>query len=252
MKNISYIVAALMTVSMAIPSSATEASVLDKAGMQLPSIEIPVPSTPKNNNWMTLRKITVNTAQPDMDDTLVGLVQHGQNIDKVVKELNDNGFKASASQDNAGGYLVMVDVTGLNAADCAIGLARYYYINEVQVGQNVHNQLFGLNNTKSAGRKPNQWTTLKKITVNEAQPDMENTLVGLVEGGQDIDKAVKELNDNGFKASPFQDNSGGYLVMVAVTGLNAADYAVGLARYHYITEVKVSQKVHNLLFGLNN
>ena len=146
MNNISYIVAALITVSAAIPSSAIESSVLDKAGMKLPSIELPVPATPRNNNWMTLRKITVNEAQPDMNDTLVGLVENSQNIDKVVKELNDNGFKASPFQSNHGGYMVMVDVTGQNAADMAVGLARYFYITEVQVGQDVHNQLFGLNN----------------------------------------------------------------------------------------------------------
>ena len=251
MKNLSYIIAALIALS-ALPSSASDNSVLGKAGMQLPSIEIPVPSTPRNNNWMTLRKITVNEAQPDMNDTLVGIVQNGQNIDKVVKELNDNGFKASPFQNNHGGYMVMVDVTGQNAADLAVGLARYFYITEVQVGQDVHNQLFGLNNTKSADRKPNQWLTLRKITVNEAQPDMENTLVGLVDHSANIDTVAKELKEGGFKAEPFQDNLGGYMVMVDVTGLNAADYAVGLARYYYITEVKVSKNVHNVLFGLNN
>ncbi len=251
MKNLSYIVAALIALS-AIPSSALDTSVLGMAGMQLPSIEIPVPATPKNNNWLTLRKIKVNEAQPDMNDTLVGLVEKGQNIDTVVKELNDNGFKTSASQNNHGGYMVMVDVTGQNAADLAVGLARYFYITEVQVGQSVHNQLFGLNNTKSADRKPNIWNTLKKITVNEAQPDMENTLIGLVERSANIDTVVKELKEGGFKAEPLQDNLGGYMVMVDATGLNAADYAVGLARYYYITEVKVSQKVHNVLFGLNN
>jgi len=251
MKNLSYIVAALMAVS-SIPAAAAQNSVLDQAGMQLPSLEIPVPATPRNNNWLTLRKIKVNEAQPDMNDTLVGLVENGQNIDKVVKELNDNGFKASPFQSNHGGYMVMVDVTGQNAADLAVGLARYYYITEVQVGQAVHNQLFGLNNTKSAGRKPNQWLTLRKITVNEAQPDMENTLVGLVDHSANIDTVVKELTEGGFKAEPVQDNLGGYMVMVDVTGLNAADYAVGLARYYYITEVKVSRNVHNVLFGLNN
>ena len=247
MKNLSYIVAALIAVSAAIPSSALDTSVLGTAGMQLPSIEMPVPATPKNNMWMTLRKIKVNQAQPDMNDTLVGLVQHGQNIDTVVKELNDNGFKASASQDNSGGYMVMVDVTGLDAADYAIGLARYYYITEVQVGQKVHNQLFEVNN-KSVGTKNNQWLTLRKIKMNTAMPDMNDTLIGLVQKGQDIDKAVKELNDFGFKASALQDNTGGYMVSVDVTGMDAADYAVGLARYYYITEVKVGQKVFNEIF----
>jgi hypothetical protein len=249
MKNLSYIVAALIAVSASIPSSATE-SVLGTAGMQLPSLEMPVPATPKNNNWMTLRKITVNQAQPDMNDTLVGLVENGQNIDKVVKELNDNGFKASPFQNNHGGYMVIVDVTGQNAADLAVGLARYYYITEVQVGQNVHNTLFGFS-SKSADRKPNQWLTLSKVKVNAAMPDMDDTLVGLVDHAQNIDKVVKELNDNGFRAASFQDNAGGYMVMVDVTGLDAADYAIGLARYFYITEVRVGRKVFSQIFPDN-
>jgi hypothetical protein len=243
--------AVLLSLSGVVSAAAADNSALSAAGLSLSGIAIPSPETPKSNQWMTLRKITVNQAQPDMNDTLVGLVAKGENIDKVVKELTEGGFKVKAMQDNHGGYMIMADVTGLDAADYAIGLARYYYITEVQVGQKVHNTLFGLNN-KSVGTKNNQWLTLRKIKVNEAQPDMENTLVGLIERGQDIDKAVKELNDNGFKASPLQDNLGGYMVMVDVTGLNAADYAVGLARYYYVTEVKVSQKVHNTLFGLNN
>lgn len=129
-----------------LPASAGESQVLSKAGFSLPAVEVPVPQAPKNNNWMTLRKITVNTAQPDMNDTLIGMVRHGQDVDQVVKELNDNGFKARAVQDNLGGYMVFVDVKGQDAADMAVGLARYWYIDEVKVGQQVHNQLFGLNN----------------------------------------------------------------------------------------------------------
>ncbi|MDD2805013.1 MAG: hypothetical protein PHV33_05625 [Elusimicrobiales bacterium] len=135
----------LLSVS-SLPAFAGESQVLSQAGLSLPAIEVPAPQAPKANQWMTLRKITVNTAQPDMNDTLVGLVERGQNIDKVVEELNANGFKASALQDNQGGYMVFVDVKGLDAADYAVGLARYYYITEVKVGQRVHNQLFGLNN----------------------------------------------------------------------------------------------------------
>ena len=89
-------------------SGAVETKALSSAGLSLANIEVPAPETPKNNQWLTLRKITVNTAQPDMNDTLVGLVRHGENIDKVVKELTEGGFKATAVQDNSGGYLVMV------------------------------------------------------------------------------------------------------------------------------------------------
>ncbi|OGR68015.1 MAG: hypothetical protein A2081_02610 [Elusimicrobia bacterium GWC2_61_19] len=147
MKKITNIAAAaLLSFTGAVSAIAADNLALSNAGLSLSGIETPSPKTPKNNQWLTLRKITVNTAQPDMDDTLMGLVEHGQDIEKVVKELNDNGFKAAPFQDNLGGYMVMVDVAGLNAADYAVGLARYYYITEVQVSRKVHNALFGLNN----------------------------------------------------------------------------------------------------------
>jgi hypothetical protein len=154
MKKLSYIAAALIPVLAAVSVSAAESRILAQAGLALPEISVPVPQVPqstKNTQWLTLRKIKVNTAQPDMNDTLVGLIDHSANIDSVVKELNDNGFKASPYQDNTGGYLVMVDVSGLDAADCAVGLARYYYVTEVEVGQQVYNKLFAQNgDTRSA------------------------------------------------------------------------------------------------------
>ena len=142
MKNLSFITAAILSVSAVISASAAQSQVLDKAGFTLPEIKVPAPEAPKNNQWLTLRKITVNTAQPDMNDTLVGMIKHGENIDKVVKELTEGGFKVQAVQDNSGGYMVLADVSGLDAADYAIGLARYYYITEVKVSQTVYNQLF--------------------------------------------------------------------------------------------------------------
>ncbi len=140
------IAAAIFSVSAAAQAKAAESKAIEKAGLSLSGIEVPAPETPKNNQWLTLRKITVNEAQPDMDNMLVGLIKHGENIDNAVKELNANGFKAQAVQDNLGGYMVMVDVTGQDAADQAVGLARYYYVTEVKVSRKVHNQLFGLNN----------------------------------------------------------------------------------------------------------
>jgi len=139
-----FIAAALLSASL-LPVAAADSAVLKEAGFQLPSVELPSPEAPKANQWLTLRKITVNTAQPGNDDALIGIVR-GMDIDKAVKELNENGFKASAYQDNTGGYMVIVDVKGQNAADLAVGLARYYYVTEVQVGQRTHDQLFGLNN----------------------------------------------------------------------------------------------------------
>lgn len=141
---------AVFSLSGAVSAGAAENLAISGAGLSLSEIKVPSPETPKANQWMTLRKIKLNEAQSDMNDTLIGMVQHGQNIDKVVKELNDNGFKAKSYQDNMGGYMVFVDVKGQDAADMAVGLARYWYIDEVKVGEKVFNQLFGLNRSKSA------------------------------------------------------------------------------------------------------
>ncbi|MDP2865289.1 MAG: hypothetical protein Q8O90_03505, partial [Elusimicrobiota bacterium] len=146
MKKLSYAVAAAISVFGIFPASAVESLVLGNAGLSLPAIEAPLPEAPKSSQWNTLKKITVNTAQPDMNDTLIGMVKRAQDIDKAVKELNENGFKASAAQDNLGGYMVIVDVKSLDAADYAVGLARYYFITEVKVGRKVYDRLFGLNN----------------------------------------------------------------------------------------------------------
>jgi len=124
MNKISFIAAAMFSVSAISPAVAGDSLVLEKAGFSLSGMELPVPPAPKNNQWSTLKKIKVNEAQPDMEKNLVGMIRHGENIDKVVKELNGNGFKAAALQDNLGGYMVMVDVTGQDAADRAVA-ARF-------------------------------------------------------------------------------------------------------------------------------
>ena len=146
MNKLSYLAAAVISVFGTLSAQAGESRVLNSAGLSLPAIKAPSPEAPKNNQWLTLRKITVNTAQPDMNDTLIGMIEHGQDSYAAVRELTLAGFRVKPFQDNLGGYMVFVDVTGLDAADYAVGLARYYYITEVKVGQKVYNQLFGLNN----------------------------------------------------------------------------------------------------------
>lgn len=146
MKKLSYAVAAAISVFGIFPASAGESLVLGNAGLSLPSVEVPSPAAPKNDQWQTLRKIKLNTAKPDMNDTLIGLIEHGQDSYAVVRELYQAGFKVKAYQDNSGGYMVFADVTGQDAADQAVGLARYYYITEVKVGRKVYDQLFGLRN----------------------------------------------------------------------------------------------------------
>ena len=123
--------------------SAGESKILAEAGLSLPAIEVPAPEAPKSNQWLTLRKIQVNTAAPEMNDKLVGKLERGHDAYSAVRELYTNGFKAQAYQDNQGGYLIVVDVKGQDAADLAVGLARYYYITEVRVGQAVYNKIFG-------------------------------------------------------------------------------------------------------------
>ena len=146
MRKLPYIVAAAAFSLSAVSVNAAESKVLSEAGLSLPSIETLVSEAPKVQLWTALKKITVNEAQPDMENTIIGMVEHGFNIDKAVKELKEAGFKAEPFQDNSGGYMVMVDVTGQDAADRAVGLSRYYYVTEVKVSRKVHNLLFGLNN----------------------------------------------------------------------------------------------------------
>lgn len=137
-----FIAAALISVSL-LPASAGEIKALSEAGLNLPSIEVPAPEAPRSNQWLTLRKIQVNSAAPGMNDTLVGIVQPGQDMYAAVRELYMAGFKVTPYQD---GDRLYVDVKGQDAADMAVGLARYYYITEVRVGQKVYDQLFGARN----------------------------------------------------------------------------------------------------------
>ncbi len=192
MNKLSSIAAAIIfLIPAAAQVKAADSQVLGKAGLSLPAVQAPLPEAPKSNQWNTLKKITVNEAQPDMNDTLIGMVQHGQDIDKVVKELNDNGFKASASQDNLGGYMVMVDVKGLDAADYAVGLARYYYISEVKVGRKVHNQLFGLNNKSTFAVKMG---TIKG-GMNHSPVDLRlNKLDWTITGGMNLSPVDVKIN----------------------------------------------------------
>lgn len=142
------IVAVLLSVS-ASPAAA-ESLVLGKAGLALPEIKAPAPEAPKGNQWLTLRKIQVNSAAPEMNDTLVGVLDRTFDAYTAVRELTQAGFKVQAYQSNTGGYLVFVDVTGADAADLAVGLARYYYVTEVRVGGKVYEQIFGAQRSKSA------------------------------------------------------------------------------------------------------
>lgn len=182
--------AILLSVS-SLPAFAGESQVLNQAGFSLPAVEVPAPQAPKANMWMTLRKIQLNTAQPDLNDTLIGLVQPGQDLDKVVAELTANGFKARTQQSDQGGPMVFVDVKGLDAADYAIGLARYWYITEVKVGQRVHNQIFGLSNKSTYAVK--QGTI--KGGMNHSPVDIKlNKLAWTITGGMNHSPVDVKIN----------------------------------------------------------
>ncbi len=144
MRKTTYIAAAIISVSSVLSAYSADSAVLGAAGLSLAEIQAPAPEAPKNNQWMTLRKIQVNTASPGMNDTLVGLVDRNFDAYVAVRELTQAGFKVQAYQSNTGGYMIFADVTGKAAADEAVGLARYYYITEVRVGQKVYDTLFGL------------------------------------------------------------------------------------------------------------
>ena len=105
----------------------------------------PFPAAKGGNMWQVLPKIKLNDRQPDMNGTLVGLVARSAMIDAVVRDLNGAGFKVKPFQDNQGGYLVMAEVTPQEASDRAIGLARYYYITQVLVGERVYRDIFPKN-----------------------------------------------------------------------------------------------------------
>ncbi len=204
------------------------------------------PKSPGNNQQnMALRKIKVNEAQPDMNDTLVGLIQHGQDIDTVVRELTEGGFKAYPCQDNHGGYMVMVDVKGLDAAGYALGLAKYYYVAEVLVGRKVYDRLFELPSRSMSAANNQQNMAFRKMRISSGQAD--DVLIGMISGNLDLAVVVKEINQAGLKAAALTDGSG---VSVDASGIDAADAAIGLAKFYYVTEVLVSPKIYAVIFAV--
>ncbi|NLI09348.1 MAG: hypothetical protein GX447_01165 [Elusimicrobia bacterium] len=103
-----------------------------------------------------------------------------------------------------------------------------------------------------SGLKYNQQNTaLRKIKVNEIQPDMDNTVILNLEKG-DIDFYLNDLRKDGFKVEAYDNASGFYFIMADLTGKNVASEALGLAKYYYVKEVLVSKKTYSELFGLKS
>lgn len=89
---------------------------------------------------------------------------------------------------------------------------------------------------------------LRKIQVNTANEGMNDKLVGLLREGMDMDWVLGDLASMGFRAK----SSGGRLVTVDVKGLDESDYAIGLARVYYVTEVRVGRAIYEEIFGGGN
>ena len=137
-----------------------------------------------NQQNMALRKIKVNEYQPDMEGTLIGKLQKGLDIDKVVKELNDAGLKAQAMNDGLGYYFISVDVNKGDAADSAIGLAKFYYVTEVQVGQKVYNSIF---TPPSRSKRPMNRIGSVKGGMNHSPVDLTiNKMEWTIKGGMNL------------------------------------------------------------------
>ena len=139
MKKAPYITLTLLAAALT-AAGAAENKALGDIGLTPAAVEMPAPSAVKSNQWNTLRKISVNTANPGLNDTLVGIVDPAQDMYTAMRELYTAGFQVRPFHD---GNRIYVSVAGQDAADRAVGLARYYYVTEVRVGQQVYDGIFG-------------------------------------------------------------------------------------------------------------
>lgn len=89
-----------------------------------------------------LRKIRLNEYQPEDDSTVIVKLRKNMDGDSAIREIIRAGFRAQAYNDNLGGYYIVIDVTGNDAAAGAIALAQYPFVARVLVGRNVYTALF--------------------------------------------------------------------------------------------------------------
>ncbi len=90
-----------------------------------------------NQQNIALSKIKINPIQPDMGNTVILKVKRWD-IDFMVNDLRKDGFDAKAYTDGQGYYFIAVGFTGKDEyyiADSSVGLAKYYYVNEVWVSR---------------------------------------------------------------------------------------------------------------------
>ncbi|OGS56274.1 MAG: hypothetical protein A3J79_10455 [Elusimicrobia bacterium RIFOXYB2_FULL_62_6] len=141
-KTASLIVAAFFSASGLLSAAPDENKVLSEAGLSIQQIEVPrpapaVPEAKYNQQNTALRKIKLNEANPGANNTLVAMLVRHTNLASALRELNSAGFKAKSLRG-----LIEVDVTGDDAADRAIGLAKYSFVGEVRVGKAVYDSIF--------------------------------------------------------------------------------------------------------------
>lgn len=104
-----------------------------------------------NQQNTALRKIKINNYQPDMDNTVI-LILDGTDIDFIINDLRKDGFDVNAYTDGHGYYFIAVDFSGNDEyyiADSSVGLAKYYYVKEVLVSKKIFDEIFGLKNKKN-------------------------------------------------------------------------------------------------------
>lgn len=103
----------------------------------------------KTNNQqnMALRKIHEKAGVKD--DELIARIAKGTDLATVAKELSEGGFKVEVTGGDAAGDLARVNVAGSDTAGKAseaVGLAKYYYVTEVQVSKLIYETLFAVPN----------------------------------------------------------------------------------------------------------
>jgi len=146
-----------------------------------------------NQQNIALRKIKINEIQPDMDNSVILKLEKGD-IDFYIKDLQKDGFKATAYTDGSGFYFIMVDLTEKNVASEAIGLAKYYYVKEVLVSKKTYNEIFNVNKSL---RKPVRIGTITG-GMNHSPVDITiNKLEWTIKGGINLSPIdLKIDNDN--------------------------------------------------------
>jgi len=146
-----------------------------------------------NQQNIALRKIKLNDIQPDMDNSVILKLEKGD-IDFYLKDLQKDGFKATAYTDSAGFYFIMVDLTDKDVASEAIGLAKYYYVKEVLVSEKTYNEIFNVKTVKSLKLMPVRIATITG-GMNHSPVDMTiNKLEWTIKGGINLSPIDLKIN----------------------------------------------------------